>query len=38
VHDFPEEKDELPKERVLLYNEKWLLDLAFLADAIPSTM
>jgi len=38
VHDFLEEKDELPKERALLCNEKWLLDLAFLVDVIPSTM
>jgi len=32
VHDFLEEQDELPKERALLCNENWLLDLAFLAD------
>jgi len=32
VHDFLEEKDELPKERALLCNENWLLDLAFLVD------
>ena len=31
VHDFLE-KNELPKERVLLCNENWLLDLAFLVD------
>jgi len=29
VHDFLEEKDELPKKRTLLCNENWLLDLAF---------
>jgi len=34
VHDFLEEKDELPKERALLCNEQWLLDLAFLVDVI----
>jgi len=37
VFDFLEEKDELPK-KALLYNEKWLLDLAFLVDVIPSTV
>jgi len=34
VHDFLEEKDELPKKRALLCNEQWLLDLAFLVDVI----
>jgi len=32
VHDFLEEKDDLPKERALLCNENWLLDLGFLTD------
>ena len=32
VHNFLEEKDELPEERALLCNESWLLDLAFLVD------
>jgi len=32
VHDFLEEKDELPKKRTLLCSENWLLDLAFLVD------
>ena len=32
MHDFLEEKDELPKKRTLLCNENWLLDLAFLVD------
>jgi len=32
VHDFLEKKDELPKEKTLLCNEIWLLDLAFLVD------
>jgi len=34
VHDFLEEKDELPKERALLCNENWLLDLAFLVHVL----
>jgi len=34
MHDFLEEKDELPKERALLCNENWLLDCAFLVDVI----
>ncbi|XP_076358929.1 general transcription factor II-I repeat domain-containing protein 2-like [Tachypleus tridentatus] len=32
VHDFLEEKEELPEERTLLCNEKWMFDLAFLVD------
>jgi len=32
VHDFVEEKDELPKKRALLCNENWLLDLGFLTN------
>jgi len=32
VHDFLDEKDELPKKRTLLCNENWLLDLGFLVD------
>ena len=32
VHNFLEEKDELPEERALSCNESWLLDLAFLVD------
>jgi len=34
VYDFLEEKDELLKERALLCNEQWFLDLAFLVDVI----
>ena len=34
MHDFLEEKDELPKEGALLCNEQWLLDLAYLVDVI----
>ena len=34
MHDFLEEKDELPKERALLCNENWLLDLAFLVHVL----
>ena len=32
VHDFLEEKNELPEERALLRDNNWLLDLAFLVD------
>jgi len=32
VHDFLEEKDDLPKKRTLLCNENWLLDLTSLFD------
>ena len=32
VHNFLEEKDELPEERALVCNESWLIDLAFLVD------
>ena len=32
VGDFLEEKNELPEIRSFLWNEKWLLDFAFLLD------
>lgn len=32
IHDFLEEKNELPEERALLCDNNWLFDLAFLVD------
>ncbi|XP_076346237.1 general transcription factor II-I repeat domain-containing protein 2A-like isoform X1 [Tachypleus tridentatus] len=32
VHGFLEEKEELPEERILLCNEKWMFDSTFLVD------